>query len=145
MSRGFPIFPLATLPTRALFTAILLRWRMGYHVAAADKRRIALLSNYEAIPASIKAAASGYPASAASRSIDEKHFSFTGRLQEPLPSPSKYLGKLGRDSPYSSSGMALLIVARFRDILESSQREPARDTFHSVSFKFRKTLLNKKK
>jgi len=89
MHRGFPIFSLATLPARALFTAILSRWRMGHHVAAADKRRIALLSNYEATPASIKAAPSGRPASAAFWSTNVKHFS-----REDLKSPSKYLTKL---------------------------------------------------
>lgn len=117
MRRGFPIFLLATLPTRALFTAILLRWYMGYHVAAADKRRIALLSSYETTLASIKAAPSGCPASAAFRSIDEKHFS-----REDLKSPFRALQNI------SASLVAtvlivpqvwhLLTVARFRDILE---------------------------
>lgn len=73
--RGFPIFSLATLPASALFTAILSRWCMGHHVAAADKRRIALLSNYGANPASIKAVPSGRTASAAFRSTNEEHFS----------------------------------------------------------------------
>lgn len=80
--RGFPIFPLATLPARALFTAILPRWRMGHHVAAADKLRIALLSNYGTTSTSIKAASPGRPASAAFRSTDEKHLS-----REDLKSP----------------------------------------------------------
>lgn len=74
-----------------------------------------------AIPASIKAAAFGI-SGVSSFPEHRREALLTGRLEEPLPSPSKYLERLGRDSPYSSSGMALLIVARFRDILESSQR-----------------------
>lgn len=93
---------------------------MGHHVAVADKRRIALLSNYEAIPASIKAAASGI-SGVSSFPEHRREALLTGRLEEPLPSPSKIPRKaLGRDRPHSSSGMALLIVARFHDILEST-------------------------
>jgi len=89
---------------------------MGHHVAAADKRRIALLSNYEATPASIKAAPSGCPASAAFRSTNEEHFS-----REDFKSPYRALRNTSESlvaTVLSSSGMTLLIVMRYRDILK---------------------------
>lgn len=92
MHFGFPIFPLAILPARALFMAILSRWRMGHHVVAADKRWIAFQSNYVAAPASIKLAPSGRSASAASRSTEEEHSSWDREeLSKPYRIPTANL------------------------------------------------------
>jgi len=138
MHRGFPIFSLATLPIRALFTAILLRWCMGHHVAATDKRRIALLSNYEATPASIKAAPSGRPASAAFWSTNVKHV-LAGRLEEPFEISHEALIV----TAHSSSGMILLIVTRHRDILEL--QNPSRKVSLQISMRDIVKQKNKKK